>query len=222
MPHWAEENKEGFLDQLYETTSMYYFLAIPSAVGLWLLAEPMVTLLFATKNLTTESLRITATLVQVYALMLLIGGTSKLMLQGFYAVKNTLYPAAVSCLVIGIHYVLAPKLMMSLGLMGLVLSTTLSSLFALVLTFISFQILVTRMNLLTFFRPLPGLLILNLSTVLISYGTLKLWQNESSLLLKNIYLSIGIFLSVVIYFILAKVFNFEQAKVFTKIFKRFT
>jgi putative peptidoglycan lipid II flippase len=219
--HWAEENKDGFLNQLYETTSMYYFLAIPSAVGLWLLAEPMVTLLFATKNLTAESLKTTAALVQVYALMLLIGGTSKLMLQGFYAVKNTLYPALVSCLVIGIHFVLAPKLMMSFGLMGLVLSTTMSSLFALVLTFICFQILVTKMNLITFFKPIPGLLVLNSSTVIVSLITLKLWQSESSILIRNIYLSAGILLSIIVYFIFAKLFNFQQAKVFTKIYKRF-
>lgn len=217
---WAEDDKQGFLNQIYETTSMYYFLAIPSAVGLWLLAEPMVTLLFDTKNITGESLRVTATLVQVYALMLLIGGTSKLMLQGFYAVKNTFYPAVVSCLVIGIHYFLAPQLMAKWGLMGLVTSTTLSSLFALVLTFISFQILVTRISLMSFFRPIPALLLLNSATVAVCYGTLRLWQNESDLWLKNIYLMLGISFSALIYFVLAQIFKFEQVKIFTKIFAK--
>lgn len=217
---WAQEKKEAFLAQIYETTSMYYFLAIPSAIGLAVLAEPMVTLLFATKNLTVENIKTTASLVQVYSLMLLIGGTSKLILQGFYAVKNTVYPAIGSCIIIGIHYFLAPELMSHFGLMGLVMSTTISSLLALLLTFISFQILVTPMNLMEFFKPLPSLLLLNVTTLLVSIATLFAWQNESSLLIRNLYLLVGILLSVVLYFVFAKVFKFKEAKILLKIFRR--
>ncbi len=214
---WAEDNTTGFLDQIYETISMYYFLAIPSAIGLWFLAEPMVTLLFATKNLTTDSLQLTASLVQVYAFTLLIGGTSKLLLQGFYAVKNTMYPAIVSCLIIGIHYVLAPKLMFTFGLMGLVISTTLASFCALIFTIISFQILVARMSFASFLKPLPSLILLNLSTALICFITSRVWSQEANLWVKNIYLVLGITLSVGLYFILAVAFKFEQAKIFSKI-----
>lgn len=219
---WAEKNNQNFLNQIYETTSMYYFLALPSAIGLAVLAEPMVTLLFATKNLNAESIKITSQLVQVYSLMLLIAGTSRLMLQGFYAVKNTVYPAIGSCLIITVHYFLAPELMSIFGLMGLVISTTVSSFAALVLTFISFQILVTPMNLIQFFKPIPSLLFLNLSTLSIALGTLWIWKNEESLLFKNLYLTAGIGLSVIIYFLVAKAFKFEQVQVFVKVFKRFT
>jgi putative peptidoglycan lipid II flippase len=218
--HWSHDDKEGFLNQIYETTTMYYFLAIPSAIGLVMLAEPMVTLLFATKNLTAENIKTTASLVQIYSIMLIVGGTSRLILQGFYAVKNTFYPAIGSCLIIGIHYFLAPELMKIWGLMGLVISTTSSSLMALLLTFICFQILVTPMNLMQFFKPIPGLILLNLPTALISFFTLMIWQHETHLSLKNIYLSVGILLSVVSYFFFAKVFKFEQVNVFLKIFRR--
>lgn len=219
--HWSDENKDGFLNQLYETTTMYYFLAIPSAIGLAVLAEPIVTLLFANKNLGHESVKITASLVKVYGLMLLIGGTSKLVLQGFYAVKNTVYPAIGSIFIITIHYFLAPELMSHWGLMGLVLSTTTSSLVALVLTFISFQFLVTPMNLWKFIKPIPTFLLLNIPIFLISYGTLILWQKEGNILFRNIYLMIGIGISVVIYFAFAKLFKIEQANFFVKVFSRF-
>ncbi len=217
---WAEDDNQSFLSQIYETTSMYYFLAIPSAIGLAVLAEPMVTLLFSTKNLTHEGLKVTSTLVQVYSIMLLVAGTSRLLLQGFYAVKNTVYPAVGSCLIIAVHYFLAPELMAIFGLMGLVISTTASSLLALFLTFISFQFLVTPMSLTQFFRPLPSLLLLNLLTLLISYGTLIVWQSEKSYLLRNILLIFGISISVAVYFIAARIFKFDQVKVFFRIFKR--
>ncbi len=218
--YWANQDQGAFKDQLLDTTETYYFLAIPSAIGLWFLAEPLVTLLFATKNLNQESLKITASIVQVYAFTLIINGTAKLMLQGFYAVKNTVYPALASGFVITIHYFLAPFLMSKYGLQGLVISTTISSTLALVITFIMFQFIVTRMSLIRFLKPLPPILILNISTVIICFCTMYFWNSEDRLLIKNIYLMIGVFISAGVYFLLAFIFHFEQTKVIGQILKK--
>lgn len=219
--YWAKNDIKGFVNQIYSTTSVYYFLAVPSAVGLIVLAEPIVSLLFATKNLTTANIQTTASLVQVYGVMLLINGTSKLMLPGFYAVKNTVYPAIASCFIITIHYFLAPILMKEMGLMGLVISTTFSSLLALIITFVSFQILVTKISIIEYFRPVPKIVLLNIPTLILSIYTLKIWQEQTSNLLKNVYLVIGITITVVLYFILAILFNFDQIEAVRKrIFKK--
>ncbi len=218
--YWAKDDQTSFRDQILETTETYYFLAIPSAIGLWFLAEPLVTLLFATKNLNQQSLQITASIVQVYAFTLLINGTSKLMLQGFYAVKNTLYPALASCLIILIHFFLAPYLMGEYGLQGLVLSTVISSTIALIITFVAFQFYVTKLSLLRLFRPIPALVLLNISTVIICIATQYFWSSETSLLIKNMYLLIGVLASVIVYFFLAYINHFEQTKVINSIIKR--
>lgn len=217
---WAKEDHSAFKDQLLETTETYYFLAIPSAIGLWFLAEPLVTLLFATKHLNQQSLQITASIVQVYAFTLLINGTSKLMLQGFYAVKNTLYPALASCLIILIHFFLAPYLMGEFGLRGLVLSTVISSTIALIITFVAFQFYVTKISVLRLFKPIPALVLLNISTVCVCIITQYVWTLENNLLIKNIYLLVGVSASVCVYFFLAYINHFEQTKIINTIIKR--
>ena len=189
---WSRHDKKSFVNQIYETTSVYYFLAIPSAIGLFVLAEPLVMLLFFTENLAQEGVQITATLVQAYAFMILISGTSKLLLPGFYAIKNTIYPAAASGLVVGIHLFLAPYLMKSLGLQGLVVSTIVSSFVALCVSFVAFQTFVMPLNLIQFFRPIPKIIGLNIITLGITLGTLFLWRAQESLMFKNIITLLGV------------------------------
>lgn len=220
--YWSEDNKTGFLNQMFETTQMYYFLAIPSAVGLVVLAKPLVALLFATKNISAEGLEITSKIVQLYSITLLVGGTSRLVMQGFYAVKNTAYPALGSCLIILIHYFLAPLFMSQMGLLGLIVSSTLSAFISLVLTFITFQFLVTKMNLGQFFSPLPKIIILNTVTFLVSYLTYYFWVfYQDHFLFKNLILIFGISMSVLLYFLVAWYFNFTQVLFLNRIKNRF-
>lgn len=216
---WADEDVEGFRKQLYETASVYYFLAIPAAIGLYILAEPLVSLLFKTGRNSFEDMKSIGLLVQVYAVLLLISGTSKLLLPGFYAVKKTLYPALSSVLTIIIHLTLAPQLMSKMGLQGLVLSTTLSSLAALIFTFVVFRFKVTALSPLQMFRSFPVLIILNIPTVALCLYGYSIWSEATSLLQKNFILITNVTLVVIFYFFIGYFFKVPYAMQFLRMFK---
>ncbi len=217
---WAEDDLSGFKNQLYETASIYYFLAIPAAIGLFTLSEALVAFLFKTGQNTFADMQIIGSLVQVYAVLLLISGTSKLLLPGFYAVKNTLFPALGSCLTIVIHIFLAPYLMSYLGIQGLVLSTTISSLVALVFVFVMFRIIVTDISPLQMFKSFPMLALLNIPTFVLCWYGFELWKTTERLASKNLILVATIFTVVVVYFAVGFLFKVSYAHSFLRALRR--
>lgn len=217
---WAEKKPESFKNQIYETASTYYFLAIPAALGLFILAEPLVTLLFKTGKNSYEDMATIGSLVQVYAVLLLVTGTSRMLLPGFYAVKNTFYPALSSCLTIVVHLCLAPFLMQQIGLKGLVVSTTLSSVVALLFTFTMFRIKVSKINPLQLFKSIPTLLLLNIPSAILCFVGFGLWQGQNHLIYKNLSLIATVVTVVVVYFALGFLFKVSYAKSFFKSLKR--
>lgn len=217
---WAEKDEDAFRNQIYETASVYYFLAIPAAVGLFMLAEPLVAFLFKTGKNTFTDMTIIGSLVQVYAVMLLVSGTSKLLLPGFYAVKNTFLPALSSCLTIAVHLMLAPYLMKQIGIKGLVMSTTISSIVALIFVFVMFRFKVTSLSPIRMFKSFPLLIALNIPTVILCFYGLQLWRYEESLLGKNLILLGNVGLVVMVYFTLCYFLKVPYAMNFFKALRR--
>lgn len=213
---WSNKNTQGFTNQLYETASMYYFLAIPAAVGLFTLGQALVAFLFKTSMNSYDDMAVIGSIVQVYAILLLVSGTSKLLLPGFYAVKNTFYPALSSVLVISIHIFLAPFLAKKYGVQGLVLSTTIATLSALFVTYLMFYRVVTPISAFKLFKSIPLLLVLNIPVFLICRFGREVWEMQSTLMSKNLVLVGIIATTVVVYFGLGVLFKVPYAKSFIR------
>jgi putative peptidoglycan lipid II flippase len=117
--------------RMSETTHFYLrlnlFVAIPSALGLYFLARPIVELLFQRGRFTVEDTIATSTVVQIYALILVPTSCVRVLAPAYYAVKNTWFPAIVSGVSLIIHISIAPWLMKFHGLSGLNFSTFVSS-----------------------------------------------------------------------------------------------
>lgn len=217
---WSEENVEGFKNQIYETSAVYYFLAIPAAVGLYILAEPLVSLLFKTGRNSYEDMMVIGSLVQVYAVMLLVSGTSKLLLPGFYAVKNTFLPALSSCLMIVVHLTMAPILMEKFQIQGLVISTTLSAFVSLAFTFVAFRIMVAKISPFLMFKSVPVLILLNIPNAVMCIYGYQMWRASETLLIKNLVLVATVLIVVVVYFALGYVLKISYARSFFRMLRR--
>jgi putative peptidoglycan lipid II flippase len=97
-------------------------LLIPAAVGLWALAVPVIRLLFQHGNFTPHDTVMTAWALRLYLLGLVFAGVDFLLNYTFYARQDTLTPAIVGVIAVGLYFVVALALKGPLGFLGLVLA----------------------------------------------------------------------------------------------------
>jgi putative peptidoglycan lipid II flippase len=94
--------KETFTSSL----TMAFALTIPATVGLLLLAEPIIRVIFEHGNFSAFDTVKTAQALQYYALGLFAYASVKVMVPVFYALGDTRYPVAGSFLAVGVNIII--------------------------------------------------------------------------------------------------------------------
>lgn len=139
---WAMGKKEEF-----SKTASYYlravlFLAIPAAVGTFVLAHPIVELLFERGRFTANDTAMTAMVLKVYSLSIITASGVRVLAPCFYAVKNTVYPMFCSLVALVAHILIASWAVKEYGLQGLVGSTAISAALNLMLLLLGYSRLI--------------------------------------------------------------------------------
>ncbi|MBC7368522.1 MAG: murein biosynthesis integral membrane protein MurJ [Undibacterium sp.] len=122
--HAAERNFAGMADDYRKGVRLILLVNIPAAVGLVLLSEPIVRLLFQHGKFTAEATAAMVPLLAIFALGLPFFSVVSLTTRAFYAVKDTMTPVKVSTLSFVINVALSWSLKDVLGAPGLVLAST--------------------------------------------------------------------------------------------------
>lgn len=107
--------------------SAVLYLVLPAALGLALLAEPIVATLLERGAFVEGSARLTATALRFYALGLVGQSIVEIVARGFYARQDTRRPVIVATLAVAVNVALAFPLREALGHGGLALALSLSS-----------------------------------------------------------------------------------------------
>ncbi len=198
------------------------FLTLPSAVGMFILAQPIVEVLYLRGQFTLKDAAITAMVVRVYSFLLVALSITKVLIPNFYAIKNTWIPALTSVVSVIIHIFLGFYMVKEFGLMGLVLSMTFSGFINLVLTLLCYRKYIGPLLYMRLmggvFRFLPSLLVMGL-TASLTYRTLISWSLFGMEALdRAISLGVSIGLSIVVYFLFSKWTGVPQA---SRVLRRF-
>lgn len=201
--------KEQFQKTAEESFLMNLFLAWPAALGLFVLAEPIIEVLFLRGKFTAQDVQMTAMILRVYAVSLLLVSCSRVLMPLYYSMKNTKVPMVLAMVSLVLHIVLAPALMQRWGLQGLVMSGVVSALLNTVLL----------MGLLQRFSPglrFRNLLVPALKFVLAGAGMVLTLQSYELLMaqtgrgLQMLALFITILLAVIAYFGLSYLLGCDQ------------
>ncbi|MCA9752858.1 MAG: murein biosynthesis integral membrane protein MurJ [Gemmatimonadetes bacterium] len=124
----AAEDRRAAVGTLAHSLKLLVTLLVPAAVGLILLARPIVTLLFQYGAFTAErSTPMTADTLVFYALGLPAFGLVRGLSQGFYSVQDTKTPVKIATAGMIVNVVLDVVLMIPLGLRGLALATSIAA-----------------------------------------------------------------------------------------------
>ncbi len=129
LSHRAARGEPAALREiLSHTTRMILFLLLPATVGLIVLREPIVRLLFVRGAFDAgESLRLTSDAILYSAIGLFAYGGVKVVVQVFYSLKDTATPVRVAAASVGLNIALSVALMKPLGVGGLALASSISS-----------------------------------------------------------------------------------------------
>jgi putative peptidoglycan lipid II flippase len=126
FPTFADQYARGQLAQLRSslaaTVRSILFIAIPAAIGLLVLREPIVQLLFQRGEFTADSTAIVATALAGYALGLIGHSGVEILARAFYALHDTKTPVLLGILALAIDLVMGLSLINVLGVLGLALA----------------------------------------------------------------------------------------------------
>jgi len=120
----------GFRSALAHAIRLVTLLTIPAAVGLILLAQPIISVIYQHGRFTAEATRQTAAALQFYAIGLAAYSAVKVLAPAFYAIDRRYLPMMVSIFSIAVNFVLNWFFMFKVGLghRGLALSTSIVAL----------------------------------------------------------------------------------------------
>ena len=118
----AQGDVEGFRLTLGRGLRVVLVLVIPATLGLLILAEPVVALLFQHGQFTAYDTAQTSMALRLYLLGLVFASIDWPLNYAFYARQNTLTPALVGVFSVGVYLVVALLLVRPWGMLGLVLA----------------------------------------------------------------------------------------------------
>lgn len=140
-----------------------FLLTAAAAIGLYVLAHPVVKLLFGRGRFLDSDVFMTAEILRTYCWIMVFSSGVRVLTPAYYAVKNTWFPALVSCACLGVHILVAPQLMAVYQVHGLMLSTIISASLNLSLLLLFFKLLVGDFEYLHFFKNVVGYSLLALT-----------------------------------------------------------
>jgi putative peptidoglycan lipid II flippase len=137
FPTFADQYSRGQIQQLRSTLSAtvrsIFFIAIPAGIGLLVLSEPIIQLVFQRGRFTETSTALVAAALSAYALGLIGHSGVEILARAFYALHDTKTPVLLGVLSLAINLVMSLSLINVLGVTGLALANTTAALIEMML-----------------------------------------------------------------------------------------
>jgi putative peptidoglycan lipid II flippase len=123
----GENNLTGMKQAMMGSLRQVLFLTLPAALGLGILARPIVTTLYESGKFTSESTNLVSITVLCFSFGLVSYGMVEILTRGFYALHDTKTPVIIALVTVGLNLVLSMFLIGPLQQGGLALALALST-----------------------------------------------------------------------------------------------
>ena len=137
--HAVREDWNNFSTTFNKAIKFMLFIGIPASVGLIMLREPIVDLLYRRNQFNAESAYRTSYTVLFYAIGIWAYCGLHVLIRAFYSVKDTITPVKVGAICVGLDFVLNLSLIWVLREGGLALSTAISAIVQIIILTIILQ-----------------------------------------------------------------------------------
>lgn len=179
--HWMRGEKQKTSEIAERFLSFNLFVGAMASVGLFVLALPIVKVLFERGQFTEKDSFAVVGVLQVYSLTLIPVSLVRVLAPSYYAIKNTWFPAVSSAVALGVHVMIAPRLMEAYGLQGLNFSSFVSSTVNISLLLGAYPFLVTAFPWKVFFVKTLKTLMASIVMVAVCFYLNQAWGEASGL-----------------------------------------
>ncbi len=124
--HAAEKDINGMKETMVSSLTMVFSLTIPATIGLMLLADPIIRIIFERGAFTSFDTIATANTLTLYAIGLFAYSANKILVPVFYALEDTKYPLIGAFLAVGTNILIINLTIDSLQHLAIALSTSCS------------------------------------------------------------------------------------------------
>lgn len=124
---WSEGDRESMTETINHITRLVIFIALPAAIGLFVLAQPICETLFLGREFKYNDVLATARVIRIYSLALIFWAGTRILSQGFYAIQNMWYPPVAGGVALISHVLFAFALTRSFRLEGLAAASVASA-----------------------------------------------------------------------------------------------
>ena len=130
FPTFADQYSRGQFQQLRSslaaTVRSILFIAIPASIGLLVLREPIIQLLFERGQFTETSTELVAAALGAFALGLIGHSGVEILARAFYALHDTKTPVLLGILALTLNLIISLAVINVLGVIGLALANTIA------------------------------------------------------------------------------------------------
>lgn len=216
--YWVQDKKSEMAEQTRHYLELNLFVSIAAACGLFVLAEPIMDLLFGRGRFTAEDVHTASLILKTYCWIMVFSSGVRVLTPAYYAIKNTWFPATLSGACLVIHIFLAPVLMDRWGVQGLMISTTTSAAVNLTMLLVFYNFLIFDFPFLKFLLSLVKFAVVGFIVFLIS----QIYFVINSYMVSYIALALTIALVLAGFFAIAvRLFPQEFGRLAKKVMGRF-
>ncbi len=124
--HAALRDIKGMKETMVSSLTMVFALTIPASIGLILLAQPIIHIIFERGAFTAFDTLATANTLSLYAIGLFAYSSNKILVPVFYALEDTRYPLIASFIAVAANLIIISLLIDSFQHLAIALSTSCS------------------------------------------------------------------------------------------------
>lgn len=124
--HAAKKDIEGMKETMVSSLTMVFSLTIPATLGLMLLAEPIIHIIFERGAFTAFDTVATANTLTLYAIGLFAYSSNKILVPVFYALEDTKYPLIASFIAVAANLLIINLTIETYQHLAIALSTSCS------------------------------------------------------------------------------------------------
>lgn len=204
-----------------ETTRQFLelnlLMTMAAAAGLYVLAEPIVQLLFGRGRFHQEHVVTTAAILKTYCWIMIFSSGVRVLTPAYYAVKNTWFPAVISFVCLVVHLIIAPILMERYKVHGLMMSTIVSATLNLSLLLVFYNKLIGEFSYFKFLKSIAAFIPLALATAGASHIYFVLQKSlPVGVLFQILNISLSIGLALVVFVVLGTLFKVKAVSDITQ------
>ncbi|MBT2667486.1 murein biosynthesis integral membrane protein MurJ [Bacillus sp. ISL-4] len=217
----AERDMLGFKKMVRNAVTGINFLVLPAAVGLMVLSEPLVKLLFGRGEFDSRAISMTASALFFSSIGLIGFSLREIVSRAFYALQDTKTPAINAAIAVVLNIILNIVLSRYMGIDGLALATSISAIICLILLLISLQKKIGSYGInniiISFIKVLFSSVIMGIVVKFI-YKYLDHFMGDKSTLLISIIIGVIVY-AISVYILKIKEINYSMKMINNKVKK---